>query len=126
MSPLNSPPAPSPFVAPDPSDPGAVAWPDPQREAAFHDWLASVAAPYQLQATTLRPASADASFRRYLRIDSATGASFIIMDAPPEQENCQPFVKVAGLMLEAGLNVPHILAWEEARGFMLLSDLGAQ
>ncbi|MDR3451290.1 MAG: phosphotransferase [Rhodoferax sp.] len=123
MSPLKPLPAPSPFVAP---GPGAVVWPEPQREAAFHDWLASVAAPYQLQAPTLRPASADASFRRYLRIDSATGTPFIIMDAAPEQEDCRPFVKVAALMLDAGLNVPHILAWDEARGFMLLNDLGAQ
>ena len=126
MSPLNSPPAPSPFVAPGSSGPGTVAWPDPQREAAFRDWLAGVAAPYQLQGATLRAASADASFRRYLRIDSATGTPFIIMDAPPGQEDCRPFVKVAALMLDAGLNVPHILAWDEARGFMLLSDLGTQ
>jgi aminoglycoside/choline kinase family phosphotransferase len=48
------------------------------------------------------------------------------MDAPPAQENCAPFVKVAKLMQDAGLNVPRILAWDEAQGFMLLSDLGAR
>ena len=73
----------------------------------------------------MRPASADASFRRYFRIDAATG-SRIIMDAPPDKENCRPFVQVAGLMAQAGLNVPQILAWDEAQGFMLLSDLGGQ
>ena len=79
----------------------------------------------------MRPASADASFRRYLRID-ATGTdvsapdSFIIMDAPPEKEDCAPFVKVAGLMAQAGLNVPRVLEWDETRGFMLLDDLGTQ
>ncbi|MBP7454443.1 MAG: phosphotransferase [Ottowia sp.] len=75
---------------------------------------------------TLRPASADASFRRYLRIDSATGASRIVMDAPPDKENCAPFVHVQGLMAGAGLHVPQILAWDAPSGFMLLSDLGHQ
>jgi hypothetical protein len=78
-----------------------------------------------LLAHTLRIASADASFRRYFRIDSAQG-SRIIMDAPPDKEDCKPFARVAGLMREAGLHVPQVLAWDEARGFMLLTDLGAQ
>ncbi|HCY14712.1 MAG: aminoglycoside phosphotransferase [Curvibacter sp. GWA2_64_110] len=101
----------------------AIAWTSPEREAAFHQWLAALAASQQLLPATLRPASADASFRRYFRIDAAQG-SRIIMDAPPDKENCRPFVQVAGLMQEAGLNVPQILAWDEAQGFMLLSDLG--
>jgi len=75
----------------------------------------------------VRIASADASFRRYFRIDRHDGAgSLVIMDAPPAQENCAPFVHVAGLMQAAGLNVPRILAWDEAQGFMLMSDLGPQ
>ena len=102
-----------------------VAWSDPRREAAFHDWLREVAPAHALQPASLRPASADASFRRYLRIDGA-GGSFIIMDAPPEREDCRPFVKVARLMAEAGLHVPRVLAWDEPRGFMLLDDLGTQ
>lgn len=101
-----------------------VAWPDPARKAAFDAWLAPLAGPHQLLPHTLRPASADASFRRYLRIDSATGASRIVMDAPPDKENCRPFVQVQALMAAAGLNVPQILAWDEPGGFMLLSDLG--
>ena len=80
---------------------------------------------HQLLPASLRPASADASFRRYLRIDSAAGASCIVMDAPPDKENCRPFVQVQALMAAAGLNVPHILAWDEPGGFMLLSDLGS-
>ncbi|MEO6972704.1 MAG: phosphotransferase [Rhodoferax sp.] len=123
MSPLKPPPAPSPFVALGAS---AVGWADPQRKIAFDAWLAGVTTAYQLLSGSLRVASADASFRRYLRIDSASGGSFIIMDAPPGQENSEPFVRIAALMLEAGLNVPRILDWDEARGFMLLSDLGAQ
>ncbi len=74
----------------------------------------------------MRPASVDASFRRYFRIDSTAGVSFIIMDAPPAKEDCQPFVKVAALMAAAGLTVPAIVAWDEAQGFLLLTDLGAQ
>ncbi len=107
------------------STPSAVAWSDSRREAAFHGWLAAVAPAHGLQPATLRPASADASFRRYLRVDGA-GTTFIVMDAPPEHEDCRPFVKVARLMADAGLHVPRILAWDEALGFMLLDDLGTQ
>lgn len=103
-----------------------VSWPDAARRAAFDAWLAPLVGPHQLLPATLRPASADASFRRYLRIDTATGASRIVMDAPPDKENCKPFVQVQGLMAAAGLNVPQILAFDEPTGFMLLSDLGHQ
>lgn len=127
----------APSTARPPSDPArdtsldtapaaSVAWPDPAREAAFHAWLAPLVGPQQLLPATLRPASADASFRRYLRLDTATGASLVVMDAPPDKENCRPFVQVQALMAGAGLNVPQILAWDEAGGFMLLSDLGRQ
>lgn len=120
-SPTSSPLAPS-ATAPDAS---FVSWPDPERAAAFDRWLNTLAGPQQLQPASLRPASADASFRRYLRIDSGLG-SRIIMDAPPDKENCRPFVQVASLMAQAGLNVPQILAWDEPQGFMLLPDLGSQ
>jgi aminoglycoside/choline kinase family phosphotransferase len=103
--------------------PAGVAWSDPGREAAFHAWLRQVGPAHALQAGTLRPASADASFRRYLRLDGAAG-TYVIMDAPPEREDCAPFVKVAGLMAAAGLNVPRVLAWDQPQGFMLLDDLG--
>jgi len=48
------------------------------------------------------------------------------MDAPPEQEDCRPFVKVASLMRDAGLHVPQVLAEDLERGFLLLSDLGTR
>jgi aminoglycoside/choline kinase family phosphotransferase len=102
-----------------------VAWGDARREAAFHGWLAQVAAAHGLRPATLRPASADASFRRYLRVDGSEG-SCIIMDAPPDREDCAPFVKIAALMAEAGLLVPRVLAWDAPLGFMLLDDLGTQ
>ena len=108
------------------SAPSPVAWPDPARRAAFEAWLAPLAASQGLVPASLRLASADASFRRYLRIDTVDGTSRIVMDAPPDKEDCRPFVRVQALMAAAGLNVPQILAWDEARGFMLLSDLGAR
>ncbi|KQO16949.1 aminoglycoside phosphotransferase family protein [Acidovorax sp. Leaf78] len=104
----------------------AVTWHDAARRSAFDAWLAPLVGPHQLLPHTLRPASADASFRRYLRIDSASGVSRIVMDAPPDKENCRPFVQVQALLAAAGLHVPQILAWDEAGGFMLLSDLGHQ
>ena len=120
-------PIPSAFAASAPHTTATVAWPDAARHAAFDAWLAPLAAAQGLQPGTLRPASADASFRRYLRIDTGTpGQSCVVMDAPPDKENCRPFVQVQALMAEAGLNVPQILAWDEAGGFMLLTDLGKQ
>ena len=104
--------------------PLAVTWADPQRQAAFEVWLARVAPVHGLHAATLRIASADASFRRYLRLDTDNGTSRIVMDAPPDKENCQPFVQVAQLMQAAGLKAPEVLDWDEAHGFMLLTDLG--
>lgn len=73
----------------------------------------------------LTPASSDASFRRYFRWQ-AEGRTLIVMDAPPPQEDCRPFVKVAGLLAEAGVHVPRILAQDLEQGFLLLSDLGRQ
>ena len=74
---------------------------------------------------TLAPASADASFRRYFRISSPAG-THIVMDAPPGQEDCRPFVKVSRLMRVAGVNAPEVLAENLAQGFLLLTDLGRQ
>jgi aminoglycoside/choline kinase family phosphotransferase len=103
-----------------------VPWADPQRQLACEAWLQSLAAPHGLLPSSLRIASADASFRRYLRVDQQQGASLIVMDAPPDKENCEPFVKVAKLMQAAGLKAPEVLAWDEPQGFMLLTDLGDQ
>ena len=101
-------------------------WADAERHAAFDRWLASVAAAQRLRPDSVRIASADASFRRYLRVDTTDGATRILMDAPPAHENCAPFVHVAALMHGAGLNAPEVLAWDQAHGFMLLGDLGAR
>jgi len=78
-----------------------------------------------LDRASFAPASADASFRRYFRIRSGA-QSWIVMDAPPQQEDCRPFVHVAGLLQAAGVHVPAILAQDLEQGFLLLSDLGTQ
>ncbi|QXL85918.1 phosphotransferase [Comamonas sp. NLF-1-9] len=111
---------------PAPAASPAPEWDEPARKQAFDAWLAPLVAAHNLQAPSLRLASSDASFRRYLRIDDAHGSSRIIMDAPPDKEDCHAFAAVQALMQQAGLRVPHILAWDEAHGFMLLSDLGAE
>ena len=76
-------------------------------------------------AAQLTSASSDASFRRYFRWEDGA-RSLIVMDAPPPQEDCRPFVKVAGLLAEAGVHVPEILASDLEQGFLLLPDLGRQ
>jgi len=75
---------------------------------------------------TLEPASADASFRSYLRARLDDGTTRIVMDAPPDKEDCGPFVHVAGLLRAAGVNAPGILGEDLAQGFLLLTDLGTQ
>ena len=112
-------PSPAPGAGANP----AVAWADPRREQAFNEWLARVAPAHGLDPATVQPASADASFRRYLRVDGSRGTR-IVMDAPPDKEDCRPFVHVARLMADAGLHVPRVLEWDEPQGFMLLDDLG--
>ncbi|UST79288.1 aminoglycoside phosphotransferase family protein [Pseudomonas siliginis] len=72
---------------------------------------------------TLTAASSDASFRRYFRWEG-DGRSFVVMDAPPPQENCKPFVDIAFLLAKSGINVPKIYAEDLERGFLLLNDLG--
>ena len=101
-----------------------VTWPDAARHAAFERWLAGVGGE-SLDRRSVRLASADASFRRYLRVRGAHGTR-IVMDAPPAREDCAPFVAVAKALREAGLHGPEVLAWNEAEGFLLLSDLGTR
>ncbi|MGH8705290.1 MAG: aminoglycoside phosphotransferase family protein [Burkholderiales bacterium] len=92
------------------------------RLAALERWLAPQ---FQGAQFTLAPASADASFRRYFRAQLGDGRSFVAMDAPPAQEDCAPFVRVARLLRQAGVHAPEVLAEDLAQGFLLLSDLGS-
>jgi len=115
-------------ASPLPADvPAPLTWADPARAEAFRRWIERIAPAQRLRPETVRLASADASFRRYLRVDTDTpGLTRIVMDAPPDKEDSRPFVKVAALMKEAGVAAPQVLDWHEADGFMLLDDLGRQ
>ncbi len=73
----------------------------------------------------IAPASSDASFRRYFRV-TLPGKSYIVMDAPPAQEDCGPFIKISAALAGYGLNVPVVLAQDLTQGFLLLTDLGHQ
>jgi aminoglycoside/choline kinase family phosphotransferase len=95
------------------------------RAQLLAEWIASATG---TRAFALAPASADASFRRYFRVTPEAPAlgerTLIAMDAPPPQEDCRPFVAIARLLRDAGLNAPDVLAEDLERGFLLLTDLG--
>ena len=93
------------------------------RTILLQNWLARhfSLSPEQIRLT---PASADASFRRYFRLHLDDGSTRIVMDAPPEHEDCRPFLHVAALFGKAGVHVPNVHAENLEQGFLLLSDLG--
>ena len=93
---------------------------DPRREA-LDAWVAG----FFGHSVPGKSASSDASFRRYFRY-SHNGQSIVAMDAPPDKEDCRPFVNVATLLAESGIYVPEILAEDCEQGYLLLSDLGQQ
>ena len=95
----------------------------PQRLRQLEQWLVQSC---RLSFEDIAPASADASFRRYFRVVLRDGSTLVAMDAPPDKEDCQPFVAVAGRMRQAGLHVPQIFAQDLAQGFLLLEDLGTR
>jgi hypothetical protein len=92
-----------------------------QRQQQLTTWLTGL---YPNKTFTLAPASADASFRRYFRATFADGTSKIVMDAPPQHEDCKPFLHIGKLFEDAGTHVPHVYAQDLEQGFLLLSDLG--
>jgi aminoglycoside/choline kinase family phosphotransferase len=110
-----------------PSSPAStIAWSDAARADAFFAWLARVGPHHAVVASSLRPASSDASFRRYFRADRSDGGSVVVMDAPPPQEDVRPFVRIAGLIADAGLHAPRVLEEDAGHGFLLLDDLGSE
>jgi len=139
----------APDGAADGTTDGAAA--DPRLQAMLA-WLGGLPAGLGVDPASARPASSDASFRRYFRVDlrrpaglpaaaahdaagrsltgrslmgrPLTGSSLIVMDAPPEHEDCRPFVHVAALLARRRVNTPHILASDLQKGFLLLSDFG--
>ena len=104
--------------------------PTDERLELLRSWLRSLSGTYGLKLQTLRPASSDASFRRYFRVDADTPqgqrrvASFVAMDAPPTHEDCRPFVYIAQLLARQGVSAPEIIVGDIDQGFLLLSDFG--
>jgi aminoglycoside/choline kinase family phosphotransferase len=92
------------------------------RLAALERWLHSR---FPRDAFALSPASEDASFRRYWRARFADGRTFIAMDAPPDKEDCRPYLRVAAEFAAAGVHVPHVHAQDLEQGFLLIEDLGS-
>ena len=93
-----------------------------ERMSLIEDWLNSIPA-HEL--VDIRPASADASFRRYFRVtDRITGKTFIVMDAPPDKEDCEPFIHITRLLRSVHVNAPDIITMDLELGFLLLDDLG--
>ncbi len=95
---------------------------DPRIDA-LHRWLKSL---FAERGYSLAPASNDASFRRYFRVTFDDDAStLIVMDAPPEHEDCRPFLQVQSLFAASGAPVPQVFEQDLEQGFLLLSDLGS-
>jgi aminoglycoside/choline kinase family phosphotransferase len=95
----------------------------PERIELLKKWLTEV---MDMRDIELYPASGDASFRRYFRMELEDGSTRIAMDAPPAQEDCRPFVQIATALEALGLHVPHIYAQDLEQGYLLLSDLGTE
>lgn len=93
-----------------------------ERQRKIEAWLGEL---HPGKSFALTPASADASFRRYFRASFTDGSTAIVMDAPPEREDCRPWLHVQRLFHGAGVHVPEVLAEDLAQGFLLLSDLGS-
>jgi aminoglycoside/choline kinase family phosphotransferase len=84
------------------------------------DWLSHI---FGTKKFKIEPASSDASFRRYFRVNH-DGSSFIVMDAPPEHENTDSFITIAEFLFSHHIHVPEIIAKQEELGFLLLTDFG--
>jgi aminoglycoside/choline kinase family phosphotransferase len=93
------------------------------RRAALERWLATQ---FQGARYALTPASEDASFRRYWRLSFDDGRSYVAMDAPPDKEDCRPFVRIARMLKDAGVHAPEVHAEDLDQGFLLLADLGTK
>lgn len=93
-----------------------------ERAQALQEWLETIVGSARF---SIEPASDDASFRRYFRVTLPTGETRIVMDAPPGQEECGPFLDLAGRFAALGLHVPAVYGADPARGFILLEDLGS-
>ncbi len=101
----------------------------PQRLESLTLWLKKIT---DEETIKIAPASADASFRRYFRINTPVsmmndyGDSLIVMDAPPDKEDSEPFIAISRMLTDVGVNVPEVVEADLGQGFLLLTDLGSQ
>ncbi len=91
-----------------------------QREQLIQTWLQATLQSDQFEISFL---AGDASFRRYARIN-LQNKTYMFMDAPPEKEDCTPFVTIDEFFDQHGVRVPHIIAKDLENGFLLLEDFG--
>lgn len=92
-----------------------------ERLQQLRNWLSAQAG---IDPDSLTQVAGDASFRRYYRVLSADGTSRIVMDAPPDHEDCRPYVDVTARLASSGVHVPRIHAQDLEQGFLLLEDFG--
>ncbi|MEM7280183.1 MAG: phosphotransferase [Pseudomonadota bacterium] len=92
-----------------------------ERLEQLHRWLRALWGDLEVD---VRPASEDASFRRYFRVSRPGEESLILMDAPPDKEGLGPFVDICARLDRAGLHVPRVIEKDQQQGFLLLTDLG--
>lgn len=85
-------------------------------------WLAGLFGARDFHVTT---ASADASFRRYFRVTRGE-QTWIAMDAPPDKEDMRPYISIASMLVDVGVNAPRVLERDLQLGFLLNSDLGSR
>jgi hypothetical protein len=91
-----------------------------QRLFLLQEWLTHH---FASQHFTIQPITGDASFRRYFRVEHEQ-QTYIAMDAPPDREDCKPFIAIALAFARLGVQVPHIFTYNLDYGFLLLTDLG--
>jgi aminoglycoside/choline kinase family phosphotransferase len=105
-----------------PSLSAADSTPADPRLTALRQWVSEV---LKDQDFAISVASADASFRRYFRVEHRE-RTWIAMDAPPEKEDLHPYIRVAQMLAPLGVNAPRILAQDLEQGFLLITDLGGR
>ncbi|KZY61630.1 hypothetical protein A3742_11845 [Oleiphilus sp. HI0071] len=96
----------------------------PERIEQLHDWLRANLPNHTTPTPPLESVAGDASFRRYFRVKNSNNQSFIVMDAPPEKEDCHPFVEITKAWREQGVLLPELFAIDLEQGFLLLEDFG--
>lgn len=91
-----------------------------ERQILMQSWLSSI---FSNKTFTINLLAGDASFRRYFRA-TVGDETYVVMDAPPEKENCEPFIAIANAFEHASVRFPKIISKDLAQGFLLLPDFG--